>query len=274
VKFLVHADDDSIPLGILFARAFNAHVVVIESDETRGHGAAAVEQFRAAGIEAQLLSSEHNWARAVRFASRDNQYDLIIVGRMWRRGLRGILLGPMVPRNLLSDVHTNLLAVRRRRAALRRILIAVGTGPQGSRVLSWGGLIAKAFDAQPLLIHITERAPTMFTGLAGVDENLTRFMNSNTLEAQAFKRAAQTLRVIGIEPELKLARGYVVDEMLAEARSGAYDLIVLGSSYTAAASTRFLMEGVTERIVQRAPCPVLVVREEQTRVADTVPTPN
>jgi nucleotide-binding universal stress UspA family protein len=261
VRFLVNADDESVQIALMLAGAFQASLTVLESDETRGRGASALAQFEAAGIEAELISRASGWLPALRAVVRSSDYNLVIVGKMWRRGLSGFLFGN-VPGGLLSDVETNVLVVRRRREKIRRILVAVGTGPGGKQVLRWTGLMVKALDAQPTLLHITERPPGMFTGLPSLDESLTQFMRAQTGEAHAFQHAAQTLRFLGIEPQLKLARGLVVEELLAEARAGSYDLIILGSSYNVAASTRLLLEGVTNRLVQRSPCPVLVVRGE------------
>jgi nucleotide-binding universal stress UspA family protein len=267
MRFLVNADEESITLGILFVRAFSASVTVLESAETAGRGDTALGEFRTAGIHADLIQHPSDWLQAIRVTTRAHHYDLVVVGQTWRRGVTGLLFGT-VPRTLLADLHTNLLLARQERTRIRRILIAVGAGPSWQQVLRWGGLAAKAFDAQPVLLHVTERAPKMFAGLAGVDESLSQFMRSNTVEARAFQIAAQSLRLISIEPELKLAHGAVADELLFEARTGEYDLIVLGSSYAAPPSARLLMENVTEPVAQHAPCPVLIVRQADEKRAD------
>ncbi len=264
MKFLVNADEESITLAIPFAQRFSAGVTVLESLETKGRGEAALGEFRSAGIHADLIRRPGDWLRALRVVTRAYHYDLVIVGKMWRRGVSGFIFGN-VPRPLLSNVPTNLLIVRRERPKIKRILIAVGGGATGKQVLRWGGLCAKAFDAQPVLFHVTGRVPGMFSGLAAVDENLSRFMLSNTSEARMFKLAAQSLRLISIEPELKLAHGSTTDEILYEARIGNYDLVVIGSAYAAPPTARLFMENVTEPLVSHAPCPVLVVREPQPR---------
>ncbi len=260
MKFLVNADEESISLGIPFAQAFSAGVTVLESAETAGRGEVALGEFRSAGIHADLIQRPGDWLRAVRVVTRAYVYDLVVMGKLWRRGVTGFLFGS-VPRQLLEEVRTNLLVARSESTTIRRVLIAVGGGPTGRQVVRWGGLTARAFDAQPVLMHVTGRVPGMFDGLERVNENLSRFMRSNTSEAQMFQLAAQSLRLIGIEPELKLARGAVADEILFEARSGSYDLVVIGSVYAAPRSMRLFMENVTEPLVAHAPCPVMVVRQ-------------
>lgn len=275
MNFLVNADGSSVELGILFARAFRAGVTVLESarilpsaepegpeSQGPGGGEMAVRQFRDAGIPAELVQREGDWLTNLRTVSNAYRFDLAIVPEMRRRGVSGVLFGG-IPRSLFTEVRADLLIAGHTRPSVARVLIAVAAGPGQSRVLQWGGQAASAFNAQAVLFHVTESVPGMFEGLEQVEEPLTRFMRSNSAEARAFQSAAESLRSLGLEPELKLAHGQAGDELAAEARLGSYDLIVLGSTYAGAVSVRWLMQRVTENVIKRAPCPVLIVRGEQ-----------
>lgn len=259
MNFLVNADEDSIALGLMFAKTFGAGVAVLESADTTGSGAAAVAKFTEAGIEVELIQRKSDWLRALRVATRAFAYDLAIVGNMWRRGVSGLVFGSL-PRALLADVRSDLLITRRARKQIARILIAVSTGPAQKQVLRWAGIVAGGFNARPVLFHVTEPVPAMFGGLAAADESIARFIRSNTPEARALQSAVEVLRSHKLEPESKLAHGAVEEELVAEARVGDYDLIVLGSSYSATRSSRWLMQRVTQSVIKHAPCPVLVVR--------------
>lgn len=268
MNLLVNADEESIPLGLLFAKTFGAGVAVLESADTAGRGTAAVAKFSDAGIEVELIQRKSDWLRALQVATRAFAYDLAIVGNMWRRGVTGLVFGSL-PRALLAEVRSDLLIVRKPRTQIARILIAVSTGPAQKQVLRWGGMIAGGFNARPVLFHATEPMPAMFGGLAGADESIARFIRSKTPEARAFQAAAETLRSRKLEPESKLAHGAVEEELVAEARAGNYDLIVLGSSYSATRSSRWLMQRVTQSVVKHAPCPVLVARASSVSTVST-----
>jgi nucleotide-binding universal stress UspA family protein len=262
MNLLVNADDESVELGILFARAFRANVTVLQLGEipvSGGNGETAVLQFREAGILVDLIQREGDWLPTLLTVTRAYRFDLAVIPKMRRRGVTGLLLGS-IPRSLLSDLRGDLLIALHPRPGIARLLIAVAAGPGQKQVLLWGGQAARAFNAEPVLFHVTGRVPGMFDGLASVDEPLSRFMRSNTVEARAFQNAAESLHSLQLEPELKLAHGSVGDELVAEARAGNYDLIVLGSTYAGSRSVRWLMQRVTESVVKRAPCPVLVVR--------------
>lgn len=261
MKLLVHADSESARLGLEFARALGATVTVMESDDTRGKGETFAAEFRAEGIETSLVRRAMSWLNALRSTTQAEKYDLVLVGKMWQRGLPALLFGSVPPR-LLAEISTNLLIAQWWREKVQRCLVAIGGGPSSRQVGNWAGLIAKGFRAQITVFHVTERPPGMFTGLTAMEESLKEFLALDTQEAQGVQYAAQAAREAGIEPELKLAYGLVADQVLAEAQANNYDLIVLGSSYNAPASTRLVMEGVTMRVVQRAPVPTLIVRGE------------
>ncbi len=258
MKLLVHADEVGVQVGVALACSTRAFVTVLESKDSQGRGEAAIAKFREAGVACRLIQNPAGWLRAIRMTTEAAHYELVVVGRLWRRGKLSRFFGT-VPGGLFSRVRTNLLIAGQSRDPMQRVLIAVAGGPTSFQVVQWGSWVSKAFDAQPVLFHATRRAPGMFEGLPIVEESLSQFMRSNTVEALDFQMAARTLRTLGMEPELKLAHGTVVEELLAETRRQMYDLIVAGSSYNAGAPARWLLESVTERLVQRARCSVLVV---------------
>ncbi len=100
MKFLVNADERSLGLALPLAKGFGASVTIVESRETTGQGLPAVAQYQTAGIETDLITRPGDWLRALRVVTRAYKYDLVIVGRMWREGLAGMLLGSS-PRALL-----------------------------------------------------------------------------------------------------------------------------------------------------------------------------
>ena len=83
--------------------------------------------------------------------------------------------------------------------------------------------------------------------------------------------AHERLRERGVESEMKTAHGDPVEEILREAESGAYDLVVVGSRGLGPVG-RLLLGSVSERLVRTAPCPVLVAGEDLTERHEPVVT--
>jgi len=82
-------------------------------------------------------------------------------------------------------------------------------------------------------------------------------------EAGAIKHSLDLLfarlRPSHSEIAIKIARGHAAEEILKEAETGGYDLIVAGARGRRGL-TRFLLGSTSSRVVQYAPCSVLVVK--------------
>jgi nucleotide-binding universal stress UspA family protein len=74
-------------------------------------------------------------------------------------------------------------------------------------------------------------------------------------------RAHAYLRERGIESEMKIEHGDPAEEIVAEARTGSYDLAVVGSRGLGPVG-RLLLGSVSTHVVDRSPCPVLVAGAE------------
>lgn len=84
-------------------------------------------------------------------------------------------------------------------------------------------------------------------------------------QAESEKLAASAQRVIGREPPLEgrvAVSSSVADAILEETQQGGYDLLIVGASDQSTV-TGLLFGTVPEAIVERTPCPVLVVREPE-----------
>jgi nucleotide-binding universal stress UspA family protein len=81
---------------------------------------------------------------------------------------------------------------------------------------------------------------------------------------RALERAEHLIRETGgSTSDGKMLVGPSADAILAEAEAGEYDLIVMGSrGVSLDGGQQRLIGSVTERVLHRTPCPVLVIRAE------------
>jgi nucleotide-binding universal stress UspA family protein len=76
-------------------------------------------------------------------------------------------------------------------------------------------------------------------------------------------RAHAYLRELGIPSEMKMEAGDPAEQIVAEATTGGYDIVVVGSRGHGAVG-RLLLGSVSTEVVARAPCPVLVAGADMT----------
>lgn len=143
-------------------------------------------------------------------------------------------------------------------ANFERILLATDFSETSSYAVGHAVLMARTFNAELHVLHVVESEI-----LAGVD-GLT-YVPPNYFE-ELEKQAAEKLQNVisredrdGLSVTLVMRRGGVFLEIIHYAKTQAIDLIVLGT-HGRGALAHVLMGNIAEKVVRKAPCPVLTVR--------------
>jgi nucleotide-binding universal stress UspA family protein len=121
-----------------------------------------------------------------------------------------------------------------------KILLCVAGMPYAEAAVSFGGLIAGITQSPITLLHVAPREEERAAG-----EN-------------ALIRAGDMLADLSVDTRLR--RGNPIANILAEAREGGYDLVVIGACREAGLAQR-LLGSVAQAVVRRAPTSVLLVRQ-------------
>jgi nucleotide-binding universal stress UspA family protein len=83
-------------------------------------------------------------------------------------------------------------------------------------------------------------------------------------------RAHAYLREHGLASEMKMEDGDPAEQIVAEATTGGYDIVVVGSRGHGALG-RLILGSVSEEVVAHAPCPVLVAGGDVTERIEPTP---
>ena len=147
---------------------------------------------------------------------------------------------------------------------MNSILVPTDFSPQSEKALRYAVAFARQFNARLTLLHVLEP-------LAGPDFAYFPLVQARDKVARAAKD-----RLAGLAARFKAAseiiertlvrdgRAYqVIPEVARESRANL--IIIATHGYTGAA--RIILGSTAERVVRHAPCPVLVVRENETEFA-------
>jgi nucleotide-binding universal stress UspA family protein len=147
--------------------------------------------------------------------------------------------------------------------SMHKILVPTDLSACSTRALQEAQRFAAAFSATVDLLYVwslpTLVAPeSLITGLGINEQPLIDWIRSSAHELLAkfeneAKSAGITLGTSFCEP------GEPATSILEHAASGAYDLLVLGT-HGRTGFSHALLGSVAEKVVRRAPCPVLTVR--------------
>lgn len=123
-----------------------------------------------------------------------------------------------------------------------RYLVASGGATHSLVALTFGAHLAASTDAALTVVTVIKRE----------DER-----------AQArliLDRARLVLDPLSIDFDTVIRVGHPAEEILAEAESGRYSLVILGEKQHHRFTTRFLLGSTALRVVEHAPCPAVIVK--------------
>ncbi|MGD8495587.1 MAG: universal stress protein [Gemmatimonadales bacterium] len=265
----------AVPLATEFARIHGAdlhllnvhllHSITPSEEDLPFPGEAdARATLESSAADIQWSQVVHHVTRGVNAAptildyAADHGVDLIVMGSHGRRGFRRLLLGS-VTEEVVRMATCPVLVVRNQPDApaprdVDRILVPVDFSAFTDAQVAYAVELSSTFDVPVELVHAVEPIPYV------------QMSYPIAVDVEDFKRHAQR-RIDDIVKELEDSRlvsgraevgmaDDVVFEFAAESKS---PLIVM-SSHGHSGMTRLMLGSTTERILRRAPCPVLVTR--------------
>jgi nucleotide-binding universal stress UspA family protein len=144
--------------------------------------------------------------------------------------------------------------------SIRNILCPTDFSDFADHALGYGVEFARRFGAVVHVHHSINMPVVSVAYEIGADMLAARSM----AEAQGrewLARRVESLAQEGLRVETHLTTGTAFEDILTLARERGIDLIIMGT-HGKGALERLLMGSVAERVVRKAPCPVLTVRRE------------
>jgi nucleotide-binding universal stress UspA family protein len=141
---------------------------------------------------------------------------------------------------------------------VRHILVPVDFSENTPAILDWAAHLAEEHGSKVTLLH-AYHLPVEFQQLEGAYLP-PDFWQSVRAEAEtSLRRFAADLEGRKIRVETAVCEGYAATVIVEEAASRHADLIVIGT-HGRSGFKHLLLGSIAERVVQKAPCPVLTVK--------------
>jgi nucleotide-binding universal stress UspA family protein len=142
--------------------------------------------------------------------------------------------------------------------AIRKILVPVDFSEPSREALRFACDLARRYEAQVTLLHAYQLPGYAFpegylvAGPASVNDLLG-------LVDKALAEARREAEAEGVKVETRAVMGVAFAEIVRAAREGGFDLVVMGT-HGRTGLKHALLGSVAEKVVRKAPCPVLTVR--------------
>ena len=156
----------------------------------------------------------------------------------------------------------NVFGALRSRSSLiqiRSILVPIDFSPASEKALAYAVPLAKVCGAKLTLLHVLE--PVATPDFAAFPLALDNERESRASRLQ-LERVASDLKIRSVAEKFLVRNGRAFNEITSAARTLKVDLIVI-STHGRTGLKHVLMGSTAERVVQHAPCPVLVVRPKE-----------
>lgn len=198
-------------------------------------------------------------------------YSALVIGSRGRRGWQRLAFGSAAAR-LARYSPVPVLIVkgsRTPRASGRRVLACSAGDARAEPVARWAGRLATWLGAELTLMHVmSQLALSTQAPLRPLFETAEEAIAERSREGQHLARQLEVAREAqpGVPARAKLRHGLVVDEVMAEADEGDYDLVVIGGHQAPAASEgwapvrAYLLEDVADQIITALHRPVMVIK--------------
>lgn len=188
----------------------------------------------------------------------DHDVDLIVMGSHGRRGFRRLLLGS-VTEEVVRMARCPVLVVRHLPDApgprdVDRVIVPVDFSAFTDGQVEAAVELATTFDVPIELVHAVEPIPY-------VQMSYPIAVDVEDFKRHAQRRIDQLLEALddSVEASGRAVVGMADDVVMEFAEESTAPLVVM-SSHGHSGVTRLLLGSTTERLLRRAPCPVLVTR--------------
>lgn len=141
---------------------------------------------------------------------------------------------------------------------VQHILVPVDFSENTPAVLDWAAHLAEEHGSRVTLLH-AYHLPVEFQQLEGAYLPPDFWQNVRSEAESTLRSHAEALQRKGVRVEVAVCEGYAATVIIEEAALRRADLIVIGT-HGRSGLKHLLLGSIAERVVQKAPCPVLTVK--------------
>lgn len=243
----VRREDDTIPPESFYSPFVDREDIKkwaqIQAEEIREQTEATCETCSETRVPYWTRVVSGDPAEEILSSAHIGAYDMVVLGSHGRSALRGLLLGT-VHSKVLHHVRQPVLIVRTFRP-IRRVLVAYRGSQCDQGALEFISPLLAARKPDMTILYVEE----------------TGRKESGELCRECLLQGERTLKQFNHQPVTKAAKGEFVDEILKEASSGDYDLIVMGAYGRNRPKFLQVISDEALNLVRSTTIPVLVYRD-------------
>ncbi|MGE5378386.1 MAG: universal stress protein [Bacteroidota bacterium] len=184
---------------------------------------------------------------------------ITVVSRLGRTKIRRMLVGKSI-RPLMERIREPILYVPELRFPLRKVLISAGGLGYEEAAENLALQIAAFNQSEVTILHVVPPTDLDYPTTRGVRGHITDLADTNTLPGRSLRHALEMAQDAGLNARVIGRQGIVVEEIVNEVQEGEYDMVCMGSSYSANTLRQYYAPNVTAEVADVVHCPLLIAR--------------
>ncbi|MCI0520507.1 MAG: universal stress protein [Chloroflexi bacterium] len=222
--------------------------------------AQTARRLQEAGVPCETLTDEGRGSVVIARHACPGEC-LTLVGPLGRPAWRRVIQGRSI-RRILARVASPLLYVPSHHPKIEKILLCLGGLEYSSGLQQLTFHLAQRFQAHVTLLHVVEPITLHYPLAQNVHDHWRQILETDTPQGRNLRAALEQAQQAGLPAAFKVRSGSIVHEIIEEARSGGYDLVALGSPYSAHSLRHYTRPNVTAEVAEALKCPLLTCRQQ------------
>ncbi|HEX5838788.1 MAG TPA: universal stress protein, partial [Anaerolineales bacterium] len=120
--------------------------------------------------------------------------------------------------------------------------------------------IAAVNQAEVTILHVVPPTDLDYPTTRGLRGHTKDLAETDTLPGRSLRHALEMAQEAGLKARAIGRNGIVVEEIVGEVEEGGYDMVCMGSSYSAHTLRQYYTPNVTAEVAEAVHCPVLTAR--------------
>ncbi len=195
-------------------------------------------------------------------AAQNSPDSLFIFGPLGRSRLRRMAQGRSF-REIMAQVNAPLLYVPAARLPLQKVLICLGGLKYVVTVEHLGLKVAQMTGAAVTLLMVVPPVDLDYPEARSIRENSQTLAETDTLPGRSLREGLASAASLGVSASVKTRNGIIVEEILDEIKTGGYDLVCMGSPFSAHSLRHLFTPNVTAEVAEAAQVPILTMRFQE-----------
>ncbi len=219
----------------------------------------AIQILKEAGVEYSLELAEGQTETLLKPRVGKGDVMMLAFGPLGRPQIRRWMFGRSF-RHIMAELNVPLLYVPQERLPVRRMLVCLGGLGYAVTAEHLGLYLAQRARAEVTFLHVVQPMDLDYPETRKILENVEHLDETDTLPGRGLREGLAEARADGLQAAARVRQGNPVHEILEEIKTGNYDLVCMGSAYSAHGLRPLYTPNVTAEVAEAAACPILCAR--------------